>query len=60
MAEHEHGVLETTSDKFLIDFVTKSRSGVDRKKLQSEYPVVYDEVKTVSKSRSLKVTLQPK
>ena len=60
MAEHEHGILETTSDKILIDFVTKSRSGVDRKKLQSAYPEVYDEVKTVSKSRSLKVSSETK
>lgn len=60
MAEHEHGILETTTDKILIDFVSKSRSGVDRKKLQTEYPSIYDEVKTVSSSRSLKVSIKTK
>ena len=60
MAEHEHGVLETTSDRILVDFVTRSRSGVDRKKLQAEHPDVYEEVKTVSTSRTLKVSTQTK
>ncbi len=60
MAEHEHGVLETTEDRILIDFVSKSRSGIDRKKLQSVYPDVYEDVKTVSTSRSLKVSIGTK
>ncbi len=60
MAEHEHGVLETTADRILIDFVSKYRSGVDRKKLQAEYPDVYEDVKTVSTSRSLKVSVETK
>lgn len=60
MADHEHGILETTSDNILIDFVSKSRSGVDRKKLQKDYPLVYEDVKTVSTSRTLKVSSSAK
>lgn len=55
MKEYEHAVLETTTDKLLIDYVEKSRETVDKKKLKSLYPDVYDEVCSVSRSRKVKV-----
>ena len=60
MKEHEHGVLETTSDKLLIDFVTKSSKRVSSSELKKKYPVVYDEVVNTSNSRKLRVSSQPK
>ena len=60
MKEHEHGVLETTSDKLLIDFVSKSSKRVSSSELKKKYPVVYDEVVSTSNSRKLRVSLQPK
>ena len=60
MKEHEHGVLETTSDKLLIDFVTKSSKRVSSSELKKKYPVVYDEVVNTSNCRKLRVSSQPK
>lgn len=59
MKEHEHGILETTSDKLLIDFVTKTSHRTDTKALKKKYPAVYTDVEKISESRSLKVTVQP-
>ena len=59
MADHEHGVLETTGDKILIDFVTRTTNRTDTKKLKAEYPKVYGEVIKTSQSRSLKVRSEP-
>ena len=58
MKDHEHGVLETTSDRLLIDFVTKTTNRTDTKKLKKEYPKIYDEVVKPSESRKLKVSVQ--
>ena len=57
MKEHEYGVLETTSDKLLIDFVTKSKTTTDKDKLKEIYPTVFDEVQKTTHSRKLKVSV---
>ena len=59
MKDHEHGVLETTTDKILIDFVTKSTTRTDTAKLKKDYPSVYTDVIKTSESRKLKVSVQP-
>ena len=55
MKKHEHGILETTTDKILIDFVTKSSTRTDTKLLKKNYPSIYDDVVSVSESRKLKI-----
>ena len=57
MKEHEYGVLETTSDKLLIDFVTKSKTTTDKDKLKEQYPTVFDDVQKTTHSRKLKVSV---
>lgn len=59
MKEHEHGVLNTTNDRLLIDFVTKKRRTADSKTLKEKYPEVYNDVLNVSESRKVKVSIQP-
>lgn len=58
MQKHEHGVLETTTDKILIDFVTKTSTRTDTKALKKKYPTIYDDVVTTSESRKLKFSVQ--
>ena len=58
MKDHEHGVLETTKDRILIDFVTRTSKRPDSKRLKKEYPNIYDEVLKVSESRTLKVSVE--
>ncbi len=58
MKDHEHGVLETTTDKLLIDFVSKTSQRTDTKKLKKDYPKVYEDVVKPSESRKLKVSVQ--
>ena len=58
MKEHEHGVLETTTDKLLIDFVTKTTRRPDSKALKSRYPAVYADVLNETSSRKVKVTIE--
>lgn len=58
MKEHEHGVLETTRDKILIDFVTRKTSRPDSTALKKNYPSIYDEVLKTSESRKIKVNIQ--
>lgn len=58
MKEHEHGVLTTTSDKLLIDFVTRKTRRPDSKALKEKYPSVYDEVLKTSESRKIKVRIE--
>ena len=58
MKEHEHGVLETTRDKILIDFVTRKTSRPDSTALKKNYPSIYDEVLKISESRKIKVNIQ--
>ena len=60
MKEHEHGVLETTSDKLLIDFVSKTTQRPNSTVLKKKYPKIYEEVLNSSTSRKLKVSVQPK
>ena len=60
MREHEHAVLETTGDKLLIDFVTRTTRRPDSKALKEKYPAVYSEVLKASESRKVKVTVQSK
>lgn len=59
MKNHEHGILETTTDKILIDFVTKTSTRTDTAKLKRDYPAVYSDVIKTSESRKLKVSVQP-
>ena len=59
MKEHEHGVLETTTDKLLIDFVTRTTKRPDSKALKEKYPTVYEDVLNASHSRKVKVSVQP-
>lgn len=59
MKEHEHGVLTTTNDKLLIDFVTRKTHRPDSKALKEKYPSVYDEVLKTSESRKVKVRIEP-
>lgn len=58
MKEHEHGILTTTRDKLLIDFVTKTTKRPDSKALKAKYPGVYADVLNVSTSRKVKVSVQ--
>lgn len=58
MKEHEHGVLTTTNDKLLIDFVTRKTRRPDSKALKQKYPSVYDEVLKTSESRKVKVRVE--
>ena len=59
MKDHEHGVLMTTTDKLLIDFVTKRSKRPDSKALKSKYPTVYADVMKESMSRKVKVSVHP-
>lgn len=57
MAAHEHAVLETTNDKLLIDFVTKTSKRVNSDLLKKTHPDVYKDVLKESNSRKLKVSI---
>ena len=57
MKAHEHGVLSTTSDKLLIDFVTKTTRRTDSKLLKEKHPAVYEDVIKTTESRKLKVSI---
>ncbi len=59
MMNHEHGVLETTTDRFLIDFATRSSHRTDTTGLKKKYPAIYAEFDSVSESRRLKVSRVP-
>lgn len=58
MKEHERGILETTTDKFLIDFATKTSRRTDTKALKEKYPTVFKDVQKTTESRKLKVSVQ--
>ena len=60
MKKHEHGVLETTNDIILIDFVTKTSTRTDTEALKKNYPTVYADVVSSSESRKLKFSVQTK
>jgi putative phage-type endonuclease len=59
MKNHEHGVLETTKDKILIDFATKTSTRTDTALLKKKYPTIHNELVTTSESRKLKLSVQP-
>ena len=59
MKTHEHGILTTTSDKLLVDFVTKKTRRVNSDYLKEEHPTVYQDALKVSESRKVKVTVIP-
>lgn len=57
--EHEHGILTTTTDKLLVDFVTSTSRRVSSEYLKQNYPSIYEEARKPSKNRKVKVTIQP-
>jgi hypothetical protein len=59
MINHEHGVLESTDDKLLIDFVTKITRRVNSDMLKKDHPAVYEECLKPSASRKIKVKIEP-
>lgn len=59
MKEHEHGILTTTKDKLLVDFVTSTSRRVSSEYLKQNYPSIYEEARKPSKNRKVKVTIQP-
>lgn len=59
MREHEHGVLETTADKLLIDFVTRITRRVNSDLLKKNHPTAYQECLKASESRKVKVRVEP-
>ena len=59
MKEHEHGILTTTTDKLLVDFVTSTSRRVSSEYLKQNYPTIYEEARKPSKNRKVKVTIQP-
>ena len=59
MKEHEHGILTTTTDKLLVDFVTSTSRRVSSEYLKQIYPSIYEEARKPSKNRKVKVTIQP-
>lgn len=60
MEKHERGILESTTDNILIDFVTKTSTRTDTKALKKNYPKVYADVVTTSESRKMKFSVQAK
>lgn len=56
MKDHEHGILETTTDKYLIDFVSKKSNRADTAALKEKYPAIYTEVLKTTVSRKLNVS----
>ena len=59
MKNHEHGILTTTTDKLLVDFVTEVTKRVSSDYLKKGHPDIYQEALKASKSRKVKVTIQP-
>lgn len=59
MKEHEHGILTTTTDKLLVDFVTSTSRRVSSEYLKQNYPSIYEEARKPSKNRKVEVTIQP-
>ena len=59
MKEHEHGILETTKDKLLIDFVTKTTTRPDSKVIKERFPAILGDVMKTTQRRKIKVSVQP-
>ena len=53
MKEHEHGILTTTTDKLLVDFVTSTSRRVSSEYLKQNYPSIYEEARKPSKNRKV-------
>ena len=58
MGVHEHGLLETVSDKLVVDYVTRLTRRVDSDLLKKDHPHVYNAVLKTSSSRKVKVAVQ--
>ena len=58
MGIHEHGVLETAADRLLVEYITRSRRGVDSNLLKKDHPLVYDSVLKTTQSRKIKVVVK--
>lgn len=59
MKNHEHGVLETTKDKLLVEFVTRTTRRVDSALLKKDHPDIYRDSLKATESRKVKVSIQP-
>lgn len=59
MKQHEHGILTTTTDKLLVDYVTNTTRRVSSEYLKQNYPAIYEEARKPSGTRKVKVTIQP-
>lgn len=55
MEEYEHAVIETKTSRYLIDYVSTSRSSLDQKRLKEEKPELYSEYLKKTTSKSMKV-----
>lgn len=60
MKTHEHGVLESTNDRLLIDFATKTSKRTDTDALKKNHPTVYADVVKTTQSRKMKISVQPR
>lgn len=58
MKQHEHGILTTTTDKLLVDYVTNTTRRVSSEYLKQNYPAIYEEARKPSGTRKVKVTIQ--
>ena len=59
MKQHEHGILTTTTDKLLVDYVTNTTRRVSSEFLKQNFPAIYEEARKPSGTRKVKVTIQP-
>ena len=59
MKEHERGILETSTDKLLIDFITKTTRRINSDLLKKNYPAIHSECLKASHSRKVKVKIEP-
>jgi predicted phage-related endonuclease len=57
MGDHEHGILETASDKLIVDFVSKFTRRVDSDLLKKAHPATYEAVLKTTDSRKVKVAV---
>jgi len=58
MGTHEHGILETSTDRLIVDYVTKNTRRVNSDILKKDHPVIYEAVLKTTSSRKLKVSVQ--
>jgi len=60
MGSHEHGILETDTDKLAVSFISKTTRRVDSDLLKKSYPDVYNSTLKPSISRKVKVEVLAK